>query len=248
VDSDAADAGAAPARPAPRRRTVLILTALGVVAVAVIAIVMINRMTNRPSPSCAARSTTIIAPPTQPSSSGMQTVLSFCGHETPEVVAVDSAGNVYVVTNGSRMLKLAPGSTEPTVVVPFAGFVGRVYGVAVDSAGTLYAADQAYGCVWKLAVGATALEKLPFNGVRNPEGVAVDRAGAVYVSDTGNRQVLKLAGGSEKPGSFAIHRATWPARRGRRWHGRRLRPGRQPGAETPSGGEQSNRLALPWSG
>jgi streptogramin lyase len=141
-----------------------------------------------------------------------QIVLPFNNLEDPQAVAVDTAGNVYVIDSDdiAQVLKLAAGSTTPTglrvglddpdPVDPIA--------IAVDIGGALYVADYGYGRVLKLAGGsATKQTALPFTFSDDflPIAVAVDTAGAVYVgvvdvNDNDNNkhmaQVRKLAAGS----------------------------------------------------
>jgi serine/threonine protein kinase, bacterial len=139
--------------------------------------------------------------------------LPVTGLVTPGAVAVDAAGNLYIADGDwntgdvnarkYRVLKLAAGSSTPTVV-PFTG-LRAVEGLAVDSAGNLYVAD--FGMwepdpgnaarVVKLAAGSGVQTELPFTGlVGLSTGVAVDAAGNVYVTDPINKRVLKLAAGS----------------------------------------------------
>ena len=67
-------------------------------------------------------------------------MLPFTGLSYPEGVAVDTAGNLYVAdTNNKRVLKLAVGSSTPTVL-PFTG-LKLPGGVAVDTADNLYVLD-----------------------------------------------------------------------------------------------------------
>ena len=72
---------------------------------------------------------------------GPQVTLPFTGlAATLTVWRWTAAGNVYVADTGNnRVLKLAAGSSTQTVL-PFTGLNGP-YGVAVDTAGTVYVAD-----------------------------------------------------------------------------------------------------------
>jgi DNA-binding beta-propeller fold protein YncE len=128
-----------------------------------------------------------------------QFALPFTGLRDPQGVAVDAAGNLYVADVGpNQVLKLAPGSSTPTVL-PFTGLnlsLNVLSDVAVDAAGTVYIGDYGNNRVMKLAAGSTTPTVLPFTGLVRPGGVAVDSAGAVYVVDAGNFRVLKLSAGS----------------------------------------------------
>jgi serine/threonine-protein kinase len=141
----------------------------------------------------------LVMRPSGPSTSASgQSVLPFTGldfHLSPGGVALDSAGNVYVASEGmyGRVVKWAGGSTSPTVL-PFAGLY-EPQGLAVDSAGSVYVADFNNRVV-KLAAGSNNQTELPFIGLNYPEGVAVDGAGNVYVADRGNGRVLKLTAGA----------------------------------------------------
>jgi serine/threonine protein kinase, bacterial len=127
-----------------------------------------------------------------------ETVLPFTGIDfrlSPGGVAVDTAGNVYVSSEGmyGRVVELAAGSNT-TTVWPFAGLY-QPQGLAVDSAGSVYVADF-NNRVAKLAAGSNNQTVLPFSGLNYPEGVAVDSGGNVYVADRGNDRVVELAPGS----------------------------------------------------
>ena len=85
-------------------------------------------------------------------------VLPFTGLHSPEGVAVDSAGNLYVTDQNNRVVTLAAGSSTQSVL-PFTGLhIGSPMtvfpaGVAVDTAGNLYVADSGNNRVVKLPVG-----------------------------------------------------------------------------------------------
>lgn len=128
-----------------------------------------------------------------------QSVLPFNGIDfrlSPGGVTLDSAGNVYVTSEGmyGRVVKLTSGS-DATTVLPFNGLY-QPQGLAVDGAGTVYVADF-NNRVLSMAAGSNDQKPLPFTGLNYPEGVAVDNQGAVYVADRGNSRVVKLAAGSQ---------------------------------------------------
>lgn len=128
-----------------------------------------------------------------------QSVLPFNGIDfrlSPGGVALDSAGDVYVTSEGmyGRVVKLSPGSNA-TTVLPFHGLY-QPQGLAVDGAGTVYVADFNNRVV-SIAAGSNDQKELPFTGLSYPEGVAVDGQGAVYVADRGNSRVVKLAAGAK---------------------------------------------------
>jgi serine/threonine-protein kinase len=127
-----------------------------------------------------------------------QSVVSVTGIDfrlSPGGVALDGAGNVYVTSEGmyGRVVKLAPGSSTPTVL-PFKG-IYQPQGLAVDANGTVYVADFNNQVV-KLTAGSNEQSALPITGLNYPEGVAVDAGGNVYVADRGNNRVVKLDAGS----------------------------------------------------
>ena len=79
-------------------------------------------------------------------------------------------------------------------MLPFTGLNGP-WGVAVDTAGSVYVTDYGNNRVVKLAAGSTTQTVLPFTGLSHPDGVAVDTAGSVYVTEDFNNRVVKLAAG-----------------------------------------------------
>ncbi|MGA8546408.1 MAG: serine/threonine-protein kinase PknD [Mycobacterium sp.] len=127
-----------------------------------------------------------------------QTVLPFNGLDfrlSPGGVALDSTGAVYVASEAmfGRVVKLAPGTSTPTVL-PFTGLY-QPQSVALDPAGAVYVTDFNNRVV-TLAAGSNTQTVLPFAGLNYPEGIAVDSTSSVYVADRGNNRVVKLAAGS----------------------------------------------------
>lgn len=77
--------------------------------------------------------------------------MPFTGLNTPDGVAVDNSGNLYVTDNWNyRVVKLTAGSTTQTVL-PFTS-LNHPYGVAVDN-GNVYVTDGGNNRVVKLPAG-----------------------------------------------------------------------------------------------
>ncbi|MEV5237947.1 RICIN domain-containing protein [Streptomyces cinnamoneus] len=138
----------------------------------------------------------------------------------PREVAVDSAGNLYIVDAGNhRVRKVAADGKISTVAgrgaANFGGDGGPATaawlnlptGVAVDSAGNLYISDYSNNRVRKVAadgkistVAGTGAANFGGDGgpataawLKSPHGLAVDGAGALYIADYGNNRVRKVA-------------------------------------------------------
>lgn len=143
---------------------------------------------------------------------------------SPFGVAVDSSGNVYVsdyatirVINPSGVVTTLAGNPGQTGLVDGTGSAaqfGTLQGIAVDSAGNIYVADEQYCNIRKITSAGvvTTLAGPTIPGVGgpttglcgnkdgqgsaarflNPNGVAVDKNGNVYVADTNNFTIRKI--------------------------------------------------------
>jgi trimeric autotransporter adhesin len=139
----------------------------------------------------------------------------------PMAIAVDSAGDLYIVDQfNNRIRKVAATTGIITTVAGngTAGFAGdgaaaisaelyKPAGLAIDSAGNLYIGDEFNQRVRKVDAGTGVISTLVGNGtagftgdggpanvakMSSPVGVSVDSAGNLYISDYGNNRIRKV--------------------------------------------------------
>jgi uncharacterized protein (TIGR03437 family) len=122
-------------------------------------------------------------------------------------VAVDSAGNLYIVDTYNNLIREVSNGVITTAAGTSARF-NRPQGVAVDSAGNLYIADTGNGFIRKVSNGVittvAGIGGPGFSGDNGPatnaqlyfpDGVAVDSAGNLYIADSANQRIRKVANG-----------------------------------------------------
>jgi uncharacterized protein (TIGR03437 family) len=140
---------------------------------------------------------------------------------SPEDVAVDGQGNVYISdTFNNIVVRMSPAGTLDLVAgngrAAFAGDGGPAtsaslnhpLGIALDSAGNLYIADQNNQRIRKVSggtittVAGNGRESYSGDGgpatsaaLAGPYSVAVDAVGNLYIADSENNSVRKVAGG-----------------------------------------------------
>ena len=139
---------------------------------------------------------------------------------SPDDVAVDTVGNLYIVDGNSRIRKVAAvtGTISTIAGTGEAGYsgdggpateaqLGAPFGVAVDGAGSLYVSDTLNNRIRKVAAGTGTISTIAGTGeagysgdggpatesqLRNPLGVTVDGAGNLYIADYLNSRVRRV--------------------------------------------------------
>jgi sugar lactone lactonase YvrE len=152
--------------------------------------------------------------------------VSAASLSTPNGVALDTGGNLYIVDAlNNRVLYYAAGSTTATRVYGQGGSfttnannagatgLNDPNGVAVDGSGNVYIADTGNNRVLYYPVGSTTATRVygqrgsftvnvannsgvSANSLNAPDGVNVDSSGNLYIADSGNNRVLYYPAGS----------------------------------------------------
>jgi len=122
------------------------------------------------------------------------------GTATPQAIAVDVAGNLFIADKQGTTantaiyrLSLAPSNVYTQVTVG-TGFTNPV-SLAVDPTGNVYVADKGTNLVYKLtpvaANGGYTQTTVTLTGI-TPVSVAVDAAGNLYVQDSTSLSVIEV--------------------------------------------------------
>jgi sugar lactone lactonase YvrE len=146
---------------------------------------------------------------------GLATMAQLCATG----VAVDSAGNIYIADNVTRIRKVTVSTGIITTVAGngtqgYSGDGGpatsaqlNLLAVAVDSAGNIYISDWGNNRIRKVTAATGIISTVAGNGAMGysgdggpatsaslfaPVGVAVDGAGNIYISDMSNNRIRKV--------------------------------------------------------
>ena len=123
---------------------------------------------------------------------GVQSTLATNGLNSPDGIAVDSAGDVFISDYGNnQVVEVTPGGVQTTVP---ANGLGGPFGIAVDGAGDVFIADANNSQVVEVTPGGVQTT-VPATGLSYPTGVAVDGAGDVFIADANNSQVVEVTPG-----------------------------------------------------
>lgn len=161
--------------------------------------------------------TTLVGSPgASGSSDGVGSTARF---DLPQGIAVDSAGDLYVMdTNSSTLRKVVVSTRTVTTLAGSAGVSGssdgtgtaarfsRPQGVAVDRTDTAYVVDSDNHALRKVVLASGAVTTLAGRAATNgssdgtgeaarfsqPQSIAGDTAGSLYVADTLNSTIRKI--------------------------------------------------------
>ena len=119
---------------------------------------------------------------------------SLTGLASPEQIAADRSGNLYVANSSGSITVYPPtatGNVAPlrSIAGAATGLGGGVFGIAVDAAGHVYASNHYRNSITEYAPGANgnvapiATLTGPATGVQQPTGIALDPAGHLWVDN-----------------------------------------------------------------
>ncbi len=139
--------------------------------------------------------------------------------DTPQGIAIDAMGNIYIADSGNRRIRFvaAPSAYGPAPISTMpeanAAIWRNLQGLAIAPGGGLFASDAVDARIFRVDAGGRVLTiagtgTAGFSGeagsglaqlIDTPMGIAADPSGAVYLVDSGNGRVRKL-----NPASDAI--------------------------------------------
>ena len=132
------------------------------------------------------RAVTTLGAGTARASGTLSTLAS--GFSYPAAVAVDAAGNAFVLDAYSAVKKISPAGT---VITLNSGF-SYPYGVAIDAAGNVIVSEYGTGQIKKISPDGNVIT-LASSGFNGNWGIAVDAAGNLFVADMFNSAVKKIS-------------------------------------------------------
>jgi len=120
---------------------------------------------------------------------GVQTTVST-GFGAPYGIAVDAAGDVFVVDPVNNNLLEMPAGGGAQLTVPLNG-LSFSSGIAVDGVGNVFVVDSNNSRVIEIPA-ATGTQITVGTGFYYPWGIAADGLGNLFIADSANNRVVKL--------------------------------------------------------
>jgi hypothetical protein len=112
------------------------------------------------------------------------------GTPNNEGVAIDGSGDLWLTANGSELIEYPPGANPPHPILDIWTGMSTLRGVAFDSYGNLWAANQnptaLSGYAPPFSVSSTPFATLSTAGVNAPIQLASDGAGNLWVANCGS--------------------------------------------------------------
>ena len=108
----------------------------------------------------------------------------------PTGVAVDAAGNLYVVDNGGTTLREIPLGADAFITL-ISGLNGA-YGLVVDPGGNIFIANSTSNNIIEMPAGGGSNWAIGGSFI-SPGAVAIDGAGNLYIADRGNDAIKKTS-------------------------------------------------------
>ena len=116
------------------------------------------------------------------------TTLVSSNLNVPAGIAVDGAGNIYIVDSDDEAIKKWTKATDTVTTLVSSG-LNYPTGVAVDGAGNVYFADGLKNVLKVWSAGDGTVTTLISTGLFYPFGVAVDGSGNIYIADAGDNAI-----------------------------------------------------------
>jgi hypothetical protein len=133
--------------------------------------------------------------PMPPESSGIILGLAVdnaSGPEQGDVYVADLVNGVAYKFDPNAKGELAPDTVTP--IVPKAGTVGNLRGIAVDASGNVYLASAEAGTVSEFSATGEPIDESLITGFSEPYALAVDASGNIYVAGGSGTREYTSAG------------------------------------------------------